>query len=150
MFWPIVQFISNIEFLLKSVSKQFLHHSWRSKRLVVRNDLNLNFLLFHVLQITSTASDPDLGFTIVSCFISNNSNPKVESKYNLIHTVCPTDDSVRFYSQRDFPIPPAKMESKSFSFTFNSTFKMLLFLHCEISLCSKKSNGDRSLPLVCK
>lgn len=90
------------------------------------------------VQITSAAPDPDLGFTIISCFISQNSNPRIPSDYPLIVTVCPTDDSVKFYSPQN-----PKAETKTFSFDFNSKFNMsLLFLHCEMSLCSKKSSGS--------
>ncbi|GAA6230959.1 transforming growth factor beta receptor type 3 [Lates japonicus] len=99
------------------------------------------------VEVTSTASDPDLGFTIISCFISPNSNPSVASDYTLIETVCPTDDSVKIYPQRDFPVPHTQMDRKSFSFTFNSKFNMsLLFLHCEMSLCSKRSQINQRLP----
>lgn len=92
------------------------------------------------VQVTSSVSDPELGFTIISCFISPNSNPRVFFNYSLIETVCPTDDSVKFYPRRDLPIP--QTEKKTFSFTFNSKFNTsLLFLHCEMSLCSKRSSG---------
>ncbi|XP_070765106.1 transforming growth factor beta receptor type 3 [Enoplosus armatus] len=100
------------------------------------------------VEVTSTASDPELGFTIVSCLISLNSNPSVVSDYTLIETVCPTDDSVRFYPQRDFPVPHTRAEKKIFSFTFNSKLNMsLLFLHCEMSLCSKRPQSNQRLPL---
>ncbi|XP_073332386.1 transforming growth factor beta receptor type 3 [Pagrus major] len=99
------------------------------------------------VEVTSTASDPELGFTIVSCLISPNSNPSVASDYPLIETVCPNDDSVKYYPQRDFPIPHMQLEKKSFSFTFNSKLNMsLLFLHCEMSLCSKRSQSNQRLP----
>ncbi|XP_042273266.1 transforming growth factor beta receptor type 3 [Thunnus albacares] len=99
------------------------------------------------VEVTSTASDPELGFTIISCFISPNSNPSVASDYILIETVCPRDDSVNYYPQRDFPVPHAQMDKKSFSFTFNSKFNMsLLFLHCEMSLCAKRSESNQRLP----
>ncbi|XP_076736863.1 transforming growth factor beta receptor type 3 isoform X3 [Maylandia zebra] len=97
------------------------------------------------VEITSTASDPELGFTIISCFISHDSNPSVSSEYTLIETVCPTDASVTYYPQ--FPVHPTKMDKKTFSFIFNSTFKVsLLFLHCEMSLCSKSSQRNLNLP----
>ncbi|XP_072294404.1 transforming growth factor beta receptor type 3 [Eucyclogobius newberryi] len=91
------------------------------------------------VQITSATPDPDLGFTITSCFISTNANTRSASDYLLIETVCPTDDSIKFYP----PQNPTQLEKKTFSFTFNSKFNMsLLFLHCEMSLCSKKSSGS--------
>lgn len=103
------------------------------------------------VEVTSTASDPELGFTIISCFISTNSNPSVASDYRLIETVCPTDDSVKYFPQRDFPVPHVKTDKKSFSFIFNSKFNMsLLFLHCEMSLCSKRSQGSQALPSCLK
>ncbi|XP_028259052.1 transforming growth factor beta receptor type 3 [Parambassis ranga] len=99
------------------------------------------------VEVTSAASDPGLGFTIISCFISPNSNPREASEYKLIETVCPTDDSVTYYPQSDFPLLPAETEKKSFSFNFNSQFNLsLLFLHCEMSLCSKRSQGNHELP----
>lgn len=101
----------------------------------------------HAQQITSTISEPGVGFTITSCFISPNSDPSVPSDYILMETVCPTDDSVH-YIQEDSPAE--KVEKKIFSFTFNSKFNMkLLHLHCEISLCSKNSQRNRELPEVC-
>ncbi|XP_039983903.1 transforming growth factor beta receptor type 3 [Xiphias gladius] len=92
------------------------------------------------VEVTSTASDPDLGLIIISCSISPNSNPSVPSDYTLIMTVCPTDDSVNIY-------PHTQMDKKSFSFTLNSKFNVsLLFLHCEMSLCSKRSQSNQRLP----
>lgn len=111
------------------------------------------YVVFHfpeIFQVTSTASDPDLSFTIISCFISPNSNPAVASDYNLIAMVCPKDDSVKFYPQRDAPFLHTHVEKKSFAFTFNSKFNVsLLFLHCEMSLCSKMSQANSKLPPVC-
>ncbi|XP_070817017.1 transforming growth factor beta receptor type 3 [Chaetodon trifascialis] len=99
------------------------------------------------VEVTSTASDPELGFTLMSCSISPNSNPRMPPEYTLIETVCPTDDSVKYYPQRDFPVPHTQAEKKSFSFTFNSKFNMsLLFLHCEMSLCSKRPQSNQRLP----
>ncbi|XP_037830025.1 transforming growth factor beta receptor type 3 isoform X2 [Kryptolebias marmoratus] len=100
------------------------------------------------VQITSTVSDPDVGFTITSCFISPNSNPRVSSDYELIQTVCPSDESVIF--QKDFPLENTKR--KIFSFVFNSKLnERHLYLHCEMSLCSKNSQ-NQALPqcLTCE
>ncbi|KAF1385965.1 hypothetical protein PFLUV_G00113240 [Perca fluviatilis] len=99
------------------------------------------------VEITSAALDPELGFTIISCFISPNSNPSVASDYTLIETVCPTDYSIKYYPQRDFPVPHTQAEKKRFSFIFNSKFNMsMLFLHCEMSLCSKRSQSNQRQP----
>ncbi|XP_074492581.1 transforming growth factor beta receptor type 3 isoform X2 [Sebastes fasciatus] len=99
------------------------------------------------VEVTSAASDAELGFTIISCFISPNSNPRVASDYTLIETVCPTDDSVKYYPRRHFAVPYTQAERKSFGFTFNSKLNnALLFLHCEMSLCSKRSQSSQLLP----
>lgn len=99
------------------------------------------------VEITSSASDPELGFTIVSCSISPTSSPSSTLDHVLIETVCPTDESVEYYPERDSPTPHAKTEKKRFSFTFNSKFNMsLLFLHCEMSLCSKRPHSNPNLP----
>lgn len=113
------------------------------------HDPRLKKCLLSPLQVTSTASDPELGFTVVSCFISPASNPSQASDYSLIETVCPTDDSVRFYSQRDFLLPPSQTDRKTFSFTFSSKLNLsLLFLHCVMSPCSKKTPTNQMLPPV--
>ncbi|XP_068564005.1 transforming growth factor beta receptor type 3 [Cebidichthys violaceus] len=99
------------------------------------------------VEVTSAASDPELGFLLISCFISTDSNPNVASNYTLIETVCPSDDSVDYDPHRDFPVPHAQPQKKSFSFTFNSTFnRSLLFLHCKMCLCSKSSQSNQRLP----
>ncbi|KAM4629181.1 transforming growth factor beta receptor type 3 isoform 2-T2 [Polymixia lowei] len=99
------------------------------------------------VEVLATKADPELGFMIQSCFISPNSNPNVASGYTLIENVCPTDDSVKYYPLREFPVPRAHMERKRFSFTFNSKFNLsLLFLHCEMSLCSKRYKKSQGLP----
>ncbi|XP_060886591.1 transforming growth factor beta receptor type 3 [Labrus mixtus] len=100
------------------------------------------------VEVTSTASDPELGFTIISCFVSPDSNPSVASDYTLIETVCPTDDSVKYYPRRDFPVAHTQTEKKSFSFNFNSNFNTsLVFLHCQMSLCSKRPQNNQRLPM---
>lgn len=111
--------------------------------------IHVVFLLPEISQVTSAASDPELSFTITSCFISPNSNPSVPSDYILIEMVCPKDDSVQFYAQRDVPFSHRHMEKKRFGFKFNSNSNLsLLFLHCEMSLCSKTSQTNSKLPPV--
>ncbi|XP_013880556.1 transforming growth factor beta receptor type 3 [Austrofundulus limnaeus] len=96
------------------------------------------------VQIASTVSDPDVGLTIMSCFISPNSNPSVPSDYKLIQNICPLNDSVQEL-QKDFSLG-GKVEKKMFKFIFNSEFNVKhLFLHCETSLCSKNTQ-NRDLP----
>lgn len=100
-------------------------------------------------QVTSPSTDPNLGFTIISCYISPNSNPSISSDYTLIETVCPTDHSVALYPQTEFSVPRTRKEKKSFSFNFDSKLNMsLLFLHCEMSLCSKSLKNIKTLPSV--
>lgn len=113
--------------------------------------IDVVFLYFpEIFQVTSTASDPGLSFTIISCFISPNKDPAAVSDYTLIAMVCPKDDSVKFYPQRDASLPHPHVEKKSFAFTFNSKFNFsLLFLHCEMCLCSKTSQANSELPPVC-
>ncbi|XP_040040090.2 transforming growth factor beta receptor type 3 isoform X2 [Gasterosteus aculeatus] len=99
------------------------------------------------VEVSSAASDPELGFILVSCFISTNSDPSLGSDYTLIETVCPKDQSVTFCPQEDPPVLHTPAERQSFSFTFNSNFNTsLLFLHCEMSLCSKRPQSNGRLP----
>ncbi|MCI4375486.1 hypothetical protein PGIGA_G00110020 [Pangasianodon gigas] len=91
------------------------------------------------VEISATKADPDLSFMIQTCFISAHSNHEVLSDYVLIENICPTDESVRYY--------PQKVDRKRFSFDFRSKFKVpLLFLHCEMSVCSKRHNKHPGLP----
>ncbi|XP_037390881.1 transforming growth factor beta receptor type 3 isoform X1 [Pygocentrus nattereri] len=100
------------------------------------------------VEISATKTDPDLGFMIQSCLISPDSNPLVPSMYMIIENICPTDDSVLYYPQKvDFPVPHAQMDRKRFSFTFKSKFNVsVLFLHCEMALCSKMPSNHQGLP----
>uniref|UniRef100_A0A8C1XX22 Transforming growth factor, beta receptor III n=1 Tax=Cyprinus carpio TaxID=7962 RepID=A0A8C1XX22_CYPCA len=99
-------------------------------------------------QISATKADPNLGFMIQTCFISPDSSPLTPSDYVVIENICPKDDSVRYYPQRaDFPIPHAQMDRKRFSFTFRSKFDVsLIFLHCEMSLCTRRNDKEMNLP----
>ncbi|XP_061539518.1 transforming growth factor beta receptor type 3 isoform X1 [Phycodurus eques] len=87
------------------------------------------------VEITSTSADEDAGFNILSCFISPDANPNVESSYSLIETVCPTDSSLRFRHH-------AQTDKKSFGFTFNSHYNTSrLFLHCKMAPCAYTEPG---------
>ncbi|XDV35900.1 hypothetical protein PO909_005763 [Leuciscus waleckii] len=99
------------------------------------------------VEISATKADPNLGFMIQTCFISPESNPLMPSDYIVIENICPKDDSVLYYPERsDFPIPHAQMDKKRFSFTYRSKFNVsLLFLHCEMSLCSR-NDKEMNLP----
>lgn len=102
------------------------------------------------LQISATKADPNLGFMIQTCFISPDSSPLTPSDYVVIENICPKDDSVRYYPQRgNFPIPHAQMDRKRISFTYRSMFDVsLIFLHCEMSLCTRRNDMEINLPEV--
>ncbi|KAL1022638.1 hypothetical protein UPYG_G00030340 [Umbra pygmaea] len=94
------------------------------------------------VEIEAIKVDPELGFIIQSCFVSMDSNTNIPSTYTLIRNICPTDDTVKYYPQTD-----TRTDKKRFSFTFKSNFNQsLLFLHCEMSLCSKSSHNNQGLP----
>nr|O88393.1 RecName: Full=Transforming growth factor beta receptor type 3; Short=TGF-beta receptor type 3; Short=TGFR-3; AltName: Full=Betaglycan; AltName: Full=Transforming growth factor beta receptor III; Short=TGF-beta receptor type III; Flags: Precursor [Mus musculus]AAC28564.1 betaglycan [Mus musculus] len=100
------------------------------------------------VEVSVTKADQDLGFAIQTCFISPYSNPDRMSDYTIIENICPKDDSVKFYSSKrvHFPIPHAEVDKKRFSFVFKSVFNTsLLFLHCELTLCSR-NKGSQKLP----
>ncbi|XP_010784220.1 transforming growth factor beta receptor type 3 [Notothenia coriiceps] len=133
--------VSNMTFKMELYNKLPIHNPSRQAFYTVSQKEQV------FVEVTSAATDPELGFTIVTCFISPNSNPTVPSDYTLIETVCPTDDSVTYYPQRGFPVPHTQAEKQSFSFTFNSQFNLsLLFLHCDMSLCSKSSQRNQRMP----
>lgn len=73
------------------------------------------------------------------------------SDYTIIENICPKDESVKFYNPKrvHFPIPQAEMDKKRFSFVFKSVFNSsLLFLQCELTLCTKKEKDPQKLPKV--
>ncbi|RXN14020.1 transforming growth factor beta receptor type 3-like protein [Labeo rohita] len=100
------------------------------------------------VEISAKKADPNLGFVIQTCFVSSDSSPDVASDYVVIENICPKDDSVHYYPQRgEFPIPHIQMDKKRFSFTYRSKFSVsLLFLHCEMSLCSRRNEKEMNLP----
>lgn len=101
------------------------------------------------VEVSVTKADQELGFAIQTCFISPSSNPDRMSDYTIIENICPKDESVKFYSSKRvrFPIPQAEMDKKRFSFVFKSMFNTsLLFLQCELTLCSKKEKNHQKLP----
>ncbi|KAK2107033.1 hypothetical protein P7K49_016547 [Saguinus oedipus] len=71
------------------------------------------------------------------------------SHYTIIENICPKDESVKFYSPKrvHFPIPQADMDKKRFSFVFKRVFNTsLLFLQCELTLCTKTEKHPQKLP----
>lgn len=98
-----------------------------------------------------TKADQELGFAIQTCFISPYSNPDRMSDYTIIENICPKDESVKFYSPKKvhFPIPQAEIDKKRFSFVFKPVFNTsLLFLQCELTLCTKREKDPQRLPKV--
>ncbi|XP_042532824.1 transforming growth factor beta receptor type 3 [Dipodomys spectabilis] len=101
------------------------------------------------VEVSVTKADQELGFSIQTCFISPYSNPDRMSDYTIIENICPKDESVKFYSPKrvHFPIPQAQMDKKRFSFVFKPMFNTsLLFLQCELTLCTRKPKGSQKLP----
>lgn len=87
---------------------------------------------------------------IQACFISNSADPKAHSDYTLINNVCRTDDSVEFYPQEvELPVSHGDTGRRRFRFTYRSKVNAsLLYLHCQMSPCSKSPLDRRGLPEV--
>ncbi|XP_054940441.1 transforming growth factor beta receptor type 3 isoform X2 [Physeter macrocephalus] len=101
------------------------------------------------VEVSVTKADQELGFAIQTCFISPYSNPDRMSDYTIIENICPKDESVKFYNPKrvHFPIPQAEIDKKRFSFVFKPIFNTsLLFLQCELTLCTKKEKDPQKLP----
>uniref|UniRef100_A0A2K6UY27 Transforming growth factor beta receptor type 3 n=1 Tax=Saimiri boliviensis boliviensis TaxID=39432 RepID=A0A2K6UY27_SAIBB len=101
------------------------------------------------VEVSVTKAEKELGFAIQTCFISPYSNPDRMSHYTIIENICPKDESVKFYSPKrvHFPIPQADMDKKRFSFVFKRVFNTsLLFLQCELTLCTKTEKHPQKLP----
>ncbi|XP_006899023.1 PREDICTED: transforming growth factor beta receptor type 3 isoform X1 [Elephantulus edwardii] len=101
------------------------------------------------VEVSITKTDQELGFAIQTCFISPTSNPDRMSDYTIIENICPKDESVKFYNPKriQFPFMPAEIDKKRFSFIFKSVFNTsLLFLQCELTLCTKREKDPQKLP----
>ncbi|XP_005422180.2 transforming growth factor beta receptor type 3 [Geospiza fortis] len=101
------------------------------------------------VEVSVTKADRTLGFAIQTCFVSPFSNPDRMSDYTIIENICPKDESVKFYSieKKNFPIPHAQKDRKRFSFVFKPMFNIsLLFLHCELTLCTNEGKDTQALP----
>ncbi|MGH0161769.1 UNVERIFIED_CONTAM: hypothetical protein FKN15_077541 [Acipenser sinensis] len=100
------------------------------------------------VEVTVTKTDQEHGFAIQTCFISPSSLPNERSDYIIIENICPKDESVVFYDPQtvDFTKPHAQMDKKRFSFVFKPKYNTsLLFLHCELTLCTKKEVDSKGL-----
>ncbi|MEE6526428.1 hypothetical protein FKM82_027070, partial [Ascaphus truei] len=103
------------------------------------------------VEVSVTKADKELGFTIQTCFISPYSNPDIMSDYTIIENICPKDESVKFYNVKmmNFPVLHEQMDKKRFSFMFKPMFNTsLLFLHCELTLCTHEDRETQGLPRV--
>ncbi|OCT85176.1 transforming growth factor beta receptor type 3 isoform X1 [Xenopus laevis] len=101
------------------------------------------------VEVSVTKAEKDLGFAIQTCFISPHSNPDIMSEYTIIENICPKDESVKFYNVKkmNLPVLPEQMDKKRFSFMFKSVFNnSLLFLHCELTLCTNNGKEMEGLP----
>ncbi|KAJ8357387.1 hypothetical protein SKAU_G00201810 [Synaphobranchus kaupii] len=100
------------------------------------------------VEITANNADTELGFMVQACFISPSINPQEYSSYTLIENVCPKDDSVENYPEgEDLLVSHSNTASKRFRFTFRSTSNTsLLYLHCQMSPCSKSPQDRLGLP----
>ncbi|XP_044530774.1 transforming growth factor beta receptor type 3 [Gracilinanus agilis] len=101
------------------------------------------------VEVSVTKADQDVGFAIQTCFISPYSNSDRMSDYTIIENICPKDESVRFYSPQKthFSRLHAQMDKKRFSFMLKPIFNTsLLFLQCELTLCTKKEVENHRLP----
>ncbi|XP_033884677.3 transforming growth factor beta receptor type 3-like [Acipenser ruthenus] len=100
------------------------------------------------VEVSVTKTDQELGFAIQTCFISPSSLPNERSDYIIIENICPKDESVVFYDPQtmDFTEPHEQMGKKRFSFVFKPKYNTsLLFLHCELTLCTKKEVDSKGL-----
>lgn len=116
-----------------------------------KNVISEILLSLSLMQVSVTKADRSLGFAIQTCFVSPFSNPDRMSDYTIIENICPKDESVKFYSieKQNFPIPHAQKDRKRFSFVFKPMFNIsLLFLHCELTLCTNKGKDTQGLPKV--
>ncbi|KAM9481970.1 transforming growth factor beta receptor type 3 isoform 1-T1 [Clarias gariepinus] len=125
--------MENVTFSMELYDTSLFRHQQASSFFQVTENKSI------YVEISATKADPDLSFMIQTCHISANSNHEVPSDFTLIENVCPKDESVRYY--------PQKVDRKRFSFDFRTMFKVpLLFLHCEMSLCSKTKDTHPELP----
>ncbi|XP_056379142.1 transforming growth factor beta receptor type 3 isoform X3 [Hyla sarda] len=104
------------------------------------------------VEVSVNKVEKELGFVIQTCFVSSSSSSNAmdaSSGHNIIENVCPRDDSVNFYKvmNTNDPMRQEQTERKRFSFMFKSVFNMsLVFLHCELTLCTKSEGALRGLP----
>ncbi|KAL8178332.1 UNVERIFIED_CONTAM: Transforming growth factor beta receptor type 3 [Gekko kuhli] len=144
MHWPPETRMSNVSFSIELYKTDLFHIPTQGIFSVAENGQ-----IF--VEVSVTKADRSLGFAIQTCFISPSSYPDKMSEYIIIENICPKDESVKFYNipKANFPIPHALTDKKRFSFMFRSIFNTsLLFLHCEVTLCTKKEKDTQGLAKV--
>ncbi|RMC08498.1 hypothetical protein DUI87_14743 [Hirundo rustica rustica] len=142
IFWPPEPHITNVTFNMELYKTDLFLAPSQGLFSVARNGPVY-------VEVSVTKADRSLGFAIQTCFVSPFSNPDRMSDYTIIENICPKDESVKFYSieKENFPIPHAQKDRKRFSFVFKPMFNIsLLFLHCELTLCTKKDQDTQGLP----
>ncbi|XP_060088164.1 transforming growth factor beta receptor type 3 [Heteronotia binoei] len=141
MRWPPETRMSNVSFSIELYKTDLFHIPTQGIFSVA-----VNGQIF--VEVSVTKADRSLGFAIQTCFISPDSYSDKMSEYIIIENICPKDESVKFYNipKANFPIPHALTDKKRFSFMFQSVFNTsLLFLHCEVTLCTKKEKDTQGL-----
>ncbi|XP_063795979.1 transforming growth factor beta receptor type 3 isoform X2 [Pseudophryne corroboree] len=94
------------------------------------------------VEVSLTKAVKELSFAIQTCFVSHSSNPDILTQYTIIENICPKDESVKFYNVKRMNELQEQTEKKRFSFMFRYMFNTsLLFLHCELTLCTNKEGG---------
>lgn len=117
----------------------------------VLHNKNANNFHFCNLQVTVNKVEKELSFVIHTCFVSSSSNVDASTVHKIIENICPTDESVKFYKVKNTNDPTRReqTEKKRFSFMFKSVFNTsLVFLHCELTLCTKRDGAVKGLPKV--
>ncbi|XP_075792638.1 transforming growth factor beta receptor type 3 isoform X2 [Pelodiscus sinensis] len=142
LYWPPEPHITNVTFNMELYKTDLFLAPSQGLFSVAENG--------HIyVEVSVTKADRALGFAIQTCFISPYSNPDRMSDYTIIENICPKDESVKFYNVQkvNFPIPHAQMDKKRFSFVFKPVFNIsLLFLHCDLTLCTNKEKDIQGLP----
>nr|XP_060629895.1 transforming growth factor beta receptor type 3 isoform X1 [Anolis sagrei ordinatus] len=141
MRWPPVTRVSNVTFGMELYKTDLFHTPTQGFFSVAENDQ-----IF--VEISLTKAERSLSFAIQTCFISPHSYPDRMSEYTIIENICPKDESVKFYNipKTNFLMLNAQMDKKHFSFMFKPIFNTsLLFLHCEVTLCTRREKDTRGL-----
>ncbi|KAG9483168.1 transforming growth factor beta receptor type 3 isoform X2 [Eleutherodactylus coqui] len=101
------------------------------------------------VEVSVTKVEKELSFVIQTCSVSSSSNMDASTDHIVIENICPTDDSVKFYTVKNTNNPKLQeqTEKKRFSFMFKSMFNTsLVFFHCELALCTNSDGALDGLP----